>query len=296
MIRKGGEAVKSFTRSFRFSLSTLLLFCAFAGAVIGCWTQRQVWRRSIDFPSAGKRAYRAWNNDYLAFNPGSTKLAVIQNGGGIRLFNLNEKKCEWNSRIVTCGYAVLQFNESDGYLEIGDYLPGPLQQTGRRVPLLDGQTESTLELRASLTDADLDISRRDDSNITGSVTKPTLFFNRSKGHNLMSPSPDGQELAIPGPPGRTACCYIRLPTHWYVIDTGDPVVAARYSSDSQSLAMLHEDGAVSVWRRNGAYGVRGWALLPIFWIALALGLTLVVRLGMHITSRRHNRVEAVASA
>lgn len=257
---------------FRFSLSTLLLVCAFAGALIGCFMQRHAWRRRMDFPSLGPNKGNP-RNGYLAFNSRGDQLAVYEAGGRTSLFDLNSRKRAWNTREMVCFYTSLRFEEPENALWIVDHMrarePGILS---RRLRLEDG-TNNLTSPQVELNDADLEMSLRD--------VNPYVFGTK---FILSSQSPDGKEVAVPDSE-LPICRILFAPEGHFDLPIGTPAVAARYSSDSNQLAILHSDGAVSVWRRERAYDSSGWLTLPVFWIAVALGLALLVRLGMRIFRR-----------
>jgi hypothetical protein len=293
--------MKYLRRSLRFSLATLLLVCAFAGALMGCWTQREPWRRCMDFPSAGPRVSSQTINDYIAFDSSGDKLAVYQSGGGVRVFDLIAQKCLWAREYTQSLFlTTLQFDDTTqelalfNHLRVGDY-SGLLVQ---RLALIDGNDHARSELIRN--DGTLAAPQPYFFSREGLTPRdprhrvdPVLSFNDTTGMCLVSYTADGKELAAPAGfyTSSKPICRISLRNQSYTIDTGIPIVATRYSPDSQYLAMLHKDGAVSVWLRQHSFGPWGWLELPMFWIAASSGLALLVRLGMRILSRSRTRAK-----
>ena len=278
----------------RFSLATLLLVCVFVGAVMGCWIGRNPWVREYELPAHALRSTGAngqWN-DYLTFNATGEKLAIFRShGNDLELYDLATRKSVWRKSSGTCYlHLCLNILDASGRLLVGDYVSSSNHPYVSRCHLLSngkddfnypvGQSEE-FPIRNSIARIRLG-EILTSSNWLQYSAIPTVFETAKHDYRLKDSSPDGKEWAVPSPdiekPPQSVCKIFSASGSAIEIHTEKPVVAARYSEDGKLLALMDDQGVVSIWKRSRYYDPRGLFAMPVFWIAVGAGIGLCFKM------------------
>jgi len=235
----------------RFHLSTLLLACVFAGALIGLWLAPPVWQRHfvIALPSTN-----ATHKDRLvgavAFNRKGTFLFAQEIYQRRCLIELQTQKIIWDVPNDTGIFAMFaRFVEDDA----------TIQAVNQRV---DEDFES-VDCYSTLTGEHI-------------MTFRTPVGSLFETDGLLPKVSFQSENARPDIETRTRILFDigRVESPDYELNVGHSFAGLAYSLDGRYLA-TGWDGGVTIWRRTRGYGWKGYFELPLFWIAVVSFLCLL---------------------
>ena len=297
----------------RFSLATLLLACVFAGAVMGCWIGRNPWLHQHDLPPAGVKSANCHLNDYLTFDEKNEKLAVFRSNRKIlELYDLATRKSVWTATPSTCGAGVsLSFHDTQDRLFVGSPHDAPFRMDclfvsdGKHDGNAKNFREQEWPSRNTVERVRLDERKLQTADAWNQYSdKPIVYETAKCTYRLKDGLPGGKEWAVPSPdidqPPQPLCKIFSAGGLAIEIRTEKPVVAARYSGDGRLLALMDDQGVVSVWKRSRFYDPRGMFLMPVFWIAVGAGIGLLFKIVRLVFGGRRResqiglkRVEAV---